>query len=335
MCRCCPEVGESEFFCGENIQFLRREVIRREVMTTLKENSDNPRLLSDADLAAVIELAEGDITAFARRDPAAAGCWRYVWRSYGGLRAVVKYRVAHAVYTNGIDAPSDRHRLIARQISERTKAETGVEIHPAARIGRRFIVDHGIGTVIGETVTIGDDCYVLQGVVLGATGIAGNASGRRHPKIGNRVQIGGFARIFGPLVIGDDVLIAAGAVVTADVPGPARVIVNTQIQVSTPHSHARIFGVVPIGGGVLEIHGTGLLGVVPHLVDDSHRLAPGNPLTVITESERLLRCQIDGQVAAARLRLREPAGGEIVLGNLSRVWAELWATDHDVATAGH
>jgi serine acetyltransferase len=136
-----------------------------------------------------------DLHALAQRDPAAHGSWRYVWNTYSSFRAVLAYRVAHALHTGGQGNDcSERCTGAARAITETAKVQTGVEIHPAAVIGRRFVLDHAVGTVIGETAMIGDDCYVLQGVLIGARGIADNPDERRHPRLGHRVEVGGLAR---------------------------------------------------------------------------------------------------------------------------------------------
>lgn len=182
--------------------------------------------------AETVRLVDGDLLAFARRDPAAHGSWRDVIGSYRCFRAVAAYRVAHAILQAPLRSPDGRvrRRTIARDISERAKVATGVEIHPAASIGKRFVVDHGIGTVIGETAVVGDDCYLLHGVVLGAAGIADLPQRRRHPRIGSRVEIGAFARILGPVSIGDDVVVGCHALVRHDIAAGSRVSVRNQYQ---------------------------------------------------------------------------------------------------------
>ena len=110
-----------------------------------------------------------------------------------------------------------RHKLffLARWISQRAARKTGIEIHPAATIGRRFFIDHGTGVVIGETAVIGDDVMIYQGVTLGGTG---KDTGKRHPTIGNNVLIGAGAKVLGPFTVGDNSNIAAGAVVLEEIP---------------------------------------------------------------------------------------------------------------------
>jgi serine O-acetyltransferase len=111
--------------------------------------------------------------------------------------------------------------LLSRALSQFTRFLTGVEIHPAAKIGRRFFIDHGTGVVIGETAELGDDCLLYQGVTLGGTG---NESGKRHPTLGSRVVVGSGAKVLGNIKIGDDVRIGANSVVLTDVPSNSTVV---------------------------------------------------------------------------------------------------------------
>lgn len=161
-----------------------------------------------------------DLNAFMERDPAARSKAE-VFFLYNGFRAVRSYRFSHWLYKH--------HRyFLARWVSQRTKRRTGVEIHPAAQIGRRLCIDHGTGIVIGATTVIGDDCLLYQGVTLGGTG---KEDGKRHPTLGNDVMVGCGAKILGPFKIGDHSKIAANAVVLEEVPpyatavgAPARVV---------------------------------------------------------------------------------------------------------------
>ena len=148
-----------------------------------------------------------DIRAYKRNDPAARSAIEVVLL-YNGLHATIDYRIAHWFY---------RHRcfFIARAISQWSKMWTGIEIHPGAQIGRRLVIDHGAGIVIGETTQIGDDCLLYQGVTLGGTG---KDTGKRHPTIGNNVLIGAGAKVLGPFTVGDNSNIAAGAVVLEEIP---------------------------------------------------------------------------------------------------------------------
>ncbi len=161
-----------------------------------------------------------DIACVRERDPAARSALE-VMLLYPGLRALRMYRKAHWCY---------EHRLffMARYISQRAASKTGIEIHPAAQIGKRFFIDHGTGVVIGETTVIGDNVTIYQGVTLGGTG---KHTGKRHPTIGNNVMIGSGAKVLGPFKVGDNTNIAAGAVVLNEIPPnctavgvPARVV---------------------------------------------------------------------------------------------------------------
>ena len=147
------------------------------------------------------------------RDPAARSVLEIVL-CYPGFHAVLLHRLAHKVYRAG-------WFTVARTISQFSRATTGIEIHPGARIGRRFFIDHGMGVVIGETSEIGDDVLVYQGVTLGGTG---KEVGKRHPTIGHHVVIGTGAAILGNIHIGDHVKIGAGSVVVHSVPEHSTVV---------------------------------------------------------------------------------------------------------------
>ncbi len=151
-----------------------------------------------------------DIAVIRERDPAARSALE-IMLLYNGYKAVRSHRKAHWCYHHGL-------KLLARYLSQRCVRRTGIEIHPAATIGRRLFIDHGTGVVIGETTVIGDDCTLYQGVTLGGTG---KDTGKRHPTLGNRVMVGAGAKVLGPIVIGDDVRIAAGAVVLQEIPSDA------------------------------------------------------------------------------------------------------------------
>ena len=127
---------------------------------------------------------------------------------YPSFWATISHRVAHHFYKK-------KHYFIARFISQFSRMLTGIEIHPGAKIGKGFFIDHGMGVVIGETCEIGDNVLLYQGVTLGGTG---KGTGKRHPTIGNNVMIGSGAKVLGPVVIGDNAKIGAGSVVVKDVP---------------------------------------------------------------------------------------------------------------------
>lgn len=148
-----------------------------------------------------------DISTFKRRDPAARSTLE-IFFLYPGLKAIRMHRRANWCYRR-------RMFFLARWISQRAARKTGIEIHPAATIGRRFFIDHGTGVVIGETTVIGDDVMIYQGVTLGGTG---KDTGKRHPTIGNNVMIGAGAKVLGPFTVGDNSNIAAGAVVLDEIP---------------------------------------------------------------------------------------------------------------------
>ncbi|HNW85651.1 MAG TPA: serine O-acetyltransferase [Candidatus Limiplasma sp.] len=159
--------------------------------------------------------AREDVAAVLARDPAAKSRLE-VRLCYPGLSALKAHRIANTLYKHG-------HSLLARWLSQRSRHQTGIEIHPGAEIGRRVFIDHGDGVVIGETTIIGDDVTIYQGVTLGGTG---KDVGKRHPTIGNGVTIGAGAKVLGPIHIGDHSKIGAGAIVLRDVPPNCTVVGN-------------------------------------------------------------------------------------------------------------
>lgn len=171
-----------------------------------------------------------DIRTVLERDPAARTAWE-VFSLYPGVRAVIDHRIANWFY---------RHNMfyLARYVSQRSRKKTGIEIHPAAQIGKGLFIDHGMGVVIGETTVIGDNCTIYQGVTLGGTG---KDKGKRHPTIGNNVLIGSGAKVLGPFSVGDNAKIAANAVVLSEVPPnstcvgvPGRIVVKDNVRVGSP-----------------------------------------------------------------------------------------------------
>jgi serine O-acetyltransferase len=162
------------------------------------------------------ELRE-DLTAAQERDPAARNVGRAeILLTYGGVQAVLAHRISHALDEVGIP-------LAPRVLANVVKVATGVEIHPAARIGRGLFIDHGAGVVIGETAEVGDDVTMYQGVTLGGTGFA---RGKRHPTVGPEVMIGSGAKLLGPIEVGARSKIGANSVVIHDVPENATVVGN-------------------------------------------------------------------------------------------------------------
>lgn len=147
------------------------------------------------------------LEAYQKRDPAARSKLE-IFLLYQGVRATINHRIAHWMYERGL-------RFLPRLISQHSRHKTGIEIHPGAKIGRRFVIDHGMGIVIGETAEVGDDVLLYQGVTLGGTG---KDHGKRHPTIGSNVMIGAGAKVLGPFTVGDNCRIASNAVVLTAVP---------------------------------------------------------------------------------------------------------------------
>ena len=160
------------------------------------------------------------LRAYQARDPAARSRLE-VLLLYPGVHAVLYHRLAHWLHLHRLKFP-------ARCVSQWSRFWTGIEIHPGAKLGRRLVIDHGMGIVIGETAEIGDDCLLYHGVTLGGTG---KDQGKRHPTVGNNVMISTGAKVLGPFRVGDNARVAANAVVLCEVPDnatavgiPARII---------------------------------------------------------------------------------------------------------------
>lgn len=153
------------------------------------------------------------LNAYQKRDPAARSKLE-IFLLYAGVHATLYHRLAHWLY---------RHKLLflARCVSQWSRFWTGIEIHPGAVIGRRLVIDHGTGIVIGETAQLGDDVLLYQGVTLGGTG---KDTGKRHPTIGNNVLISTGAKVLGPFTVGDNSRIGANAVVLQEVPPDSTVV---------------------------------------------------------------------------------------------------------------
>lgn len=174
-----------------------------------------------------IKSVKNDVQATKERDPAARSNLE-VLLLYPGVHAIAAHRLANKLHKKGF-------MFTARAISQIARFATGIEIHPAATIGKGLMIDHGMGVVIGETTEIGDNCTIYQGVTLGGTG---KDVGKRHPTLGNNVMVGAGAKVLGPLVIGDNSKVAANAVVLAEIPSnctavgiPAKVVKREGIRV--------------------------------------------------------------------------------------------------------
>ena len=173
-----------------------------------------------------------DIRNIVEKDPAARNGLE-VLICYPGIWALIWHRPAHWLYKHHCP-------FLARVISQLTRFFTGIEIHPGAKIGRRCFIDHGMAIIIGETAEVGDDVTIYQGVTLGGTG---KDVGKRHPTLGDNVMVGAGAKVLGPIRVGANSKIAAGAVVLSDVPEnstavgiPARVVRQNNVRVKDTQS---------------------------------------------------------------------------------------------------
>jgi len=230
----------------------------------------------------VIREVREDLAAALARDPAARSVGRVeMLLTYGGVQALLLHRVSHALHQAGVP-------LLPRLLAYATTSVTGVEIHPAARIGRGLFIDHGAGVVIGETAEVGDDVTIYQGVTLGGTGFA---RGKRHPTVGDEVMIGAGAKLLGPIEVGGRSKIGANSVVIHDVPPNSTVVGN-------PGHPVRVDGKKPEGPDADWVH-------LPDPVAD----AISGLANRLNELEELVAEQTGRKPAATEVRPLERRGG--------------------------
>ena len=213
-----------------------------------------------------------DIRTVLDRDPAAVSTLT-VLLCYPGLYAVWMHRIQHWLWCHKLTLP-------ARFLSQITRFYTGVEIHPAATIGRRLFIDHGIGVVIGETSIIGDDVTLYQGVTLGGTGKHG---GKRHPTLRNRVFVGNNANILGNIIIGENSRVGAGSVVLRDVPPDSTI--------------------VGVPGHIVYQGGQRVLITDPHEISDPL----SDVIIALADEVKLLKSRIEKLDGGAQQPPQEPA----------------------------
>jgi serine O-acetyltransferase len=188
--------------------------------------------------ARVAKEVRRDVVAARDRDPASRGVSSAeILATWPGIHALLAYRVAHAMHVSGVP-------LLPRLLSMLARMVTGIEIHPAASIGRALFIDHGTGVVIGETADVGDNVTLYQGVTLGGTGFQ---TGKRHPTVQDNVTIGSGAKLLGPITIGHGAKVGANSVVITDVPPNSTVVGN-------PGHPVRVDGRRPEGPDVDWIH---------------------------------------------------------------------------------
>jgi serine O-acetyltransferase len=222
-----------------------------------------------------------DVAAARDRDPAARGVGTLeILSGWAGVQALLAHRASHALYDAGVP-------LAPRTIAFASRAVTGVEIHPAARIGNDFFIDHGSGVVIGETTEIGDRVTLYQGVTLGGTGFA---RGKRHPTLQDDVTVGSGAKLLGPVIVGHGAKVGANTVVIEDVPPNSTVVGN-------PGHPVRVEGRKPEGPDADWIH-------LPDPIADALKLL----------SERLAALEarlseLDGKAAEGELKELRPKQG--------------------------
>ncbi|MEG3976899.1 serine O-acetyltransferase [Microcoleus sp. herbarium8] len=283
---------------------------------------EKKRLIND-----VSALIMADLCSCTKRDPAARESFEYVISSYLSFKAVMYYRIANALFYSLASASNEQMYLqaIARRISEQAKLLTGIEIHPAASIGSGLVIDHGLCTLIGETCEIGKNCYLLQGVVLGAIRIADNRGEKRHPTLGNNVTVGAFAKILGDIKIGDNVEISPGSIVCKDIPSGTRVVVTTELQIHKINgaNKLEVHGIFMDDDEQVCISGRCLKNADFYVCDVNHKKVNGIEIKIYEKRDNKVKIglkrvgDIDREIARKNLRLsiQDYDGSEIVILN--------------------
>jgi serine O-acetyltransferase len=247
-----------------------------------------------------------DVAAAHSRDPAARGVGALeILATWPGVHALLAHRVAHALH--GVGVP-----FMPRAIAATARTLTGIEIHPAARIGDGFFIDHGAGVVVGETTQIGSNVTLYQGVTLGGTGFA---AGKRHPTIEDNVTIGSGAKLLGPIVVGHGSKIGANSVVIHDVPPNSTVVGN-------PGHPVRVEGRRPEGPDADWVHlpdpiADAIKGLASRIASIEQALdelgrGPGarvRPLRPAPEPEPTGEDAVEVRLSVDRARGPNPAGG--------------------------
>ncbi len=202
-----------------------------------------------------------EIAVVFERDPAARNTWEVI-TCYPGFHALLVHRLAHWLW--GLHL-----KWLARLVSHVGRFLTGIEIHPGARIGRRFFIDHGMGVVIGETAEVGDDCTLYHGVTLGGTSWN---KGKRHPTLGNGVVLGAGAKILGPITIGDGARVGSNAVVVKSVP-PGATAIGIPAHILEKESGDKSgFSAYAVGAGMNDPMVQAIRNLIEHGVSTDQRI---------------------------------------------------------------
>jgi serine O-acetyltransferase len=216
----------------------------------------------------MLDRIKEEIAVVFDRDPAARSTWEVV-TCYPGFHAMLVHRLSSRLWRMGLKWP-------ARFVSHIGRWLTGIEIHPGARIGRRFFIDHGMGVVIGETAEIGNDCTLYHGVTLGGTSWK---QGKRHPTLGNGVIVGAGAKILGPILIGDGAKIGSNAVVVKEVPRgatavgiPARLVDEAQQRKVSEQASDLGFPAYAVSGDMNDPMVKAVHQLLDHTVTTDHRI---------------------------------------------------------------
>jgi len=323
---------------GKNIDLQFKVKCISDVVKLLNETFFKKRMALGISEEDIFELANhiisdpdssfmSDVIRFAKDDPAAKGSCTYVYDSYKGIRIMMYYRVANAILNwNALNyADKGTVKSIVRELCERGKVETGVDIHPLAQIGEGCVIDHGIGTrimansyegstvVIGETTIIGKNCTILNDVVIGAADVnTGSSEGRRHPCIGDNVTICAGVKILGKINVGDNVFIGPGCRIVHDIPANTKVIIVNQLQImKIRNQEPTILDGVVTNGKNLLLYGENIRNVDIMLVDEQYNRRKDLSVSIVKRDDFCITFMIN--------KCNETDTGEIIENNHLKV----------------
>lgn len=212
-----------------NIKKYIINIYKKSKKTSILNETTKDFILSNCCFNDLSNIIYKDLDYYYKTDPASFSK-KVIFETYGSFHALMHYRLANFI-TKIENMNIEKKSIISRWITEQGRLCSGVDIHPNAEIGDCLVLDHASNTVIGETCQIGNYCYILGGVILGAKGIKGNQREKRHPTIGNHVQIGSNVRILGNIKIGSNTFIAPNCIITNDIPENSILSISNQIQI--------------------------------------------------------------------------------------------------------
>ena len=206
----------SEIFEATFLGEIHKENVKKDILTTLDYivGLENRLIISNEEIEDICELIMNDLKARISQDPISIN-EEYIYNYSRSFKVIFYYRIAHFLFN--FSTTNLKYQYWAFQLSEYATSKCAIEIHPQAKIGKNFVIDHGTNSLIGATSTIGDNCTIMNNVLLGSRNITNNKAGKRHPTLGNNVQVASGAKLLGPIHIGDNTVIYPDCTISEDI----------------------------------------------------------------------------------------------------------------------